>query len=177
MMWCKHITKWDKCEIMNDLKKEGQTGILTTGFKFLPSKLMEYTCCTAYMIEIVSYQSCSSSINFFLTSLCFFFAMVLKWYLRILAADGLKSRNVPIHQSRSKLATDSYFLKQISITDVLNFYQCNSIQASSIFCCCCKKRQLIQIFYFLWNATCMAAVKKRSWIWDYFMLDKEVCSM
>ena len=31
---------WDTCQVVNDLKKKGQTGIVMMGFKLLPSKLV-----------------------------------------------------------------------------------------------------------------------------------------
>jgi len=48
-------------------EKDNSWGIVTTGFKFLPSKLVEHTFYsnTAWTVEIVSYKSCSSSINSF----------------------------------------------------------------------------------------------------------------
>ena len=39
---------------MNDHKKEGQIGIVMTGFEFFPSKLVEHTCYTACTVEITN---------------------------------------------------------------------------------------------------------------------------
>ena len=49
----------------HDLKIEGQTGIVTTGFKLLPSKLVDHTCYNAYTEKTVSCKSCSSWIDSF----------------------------------------------------------------------------------------------------------------
>ena len=59
-----YITKWDTSQVVSDLKK-GQTGIVTTSFKLLPSNLVDHVCYTACTVEVVSYESCSSLIDSF----------------------------------------------------------------------------------------------------------------